>query len=172
MKKCLLLLVSIFFLYGCPPDDDDPGIDRFIPGALTAKIDGVLNDFESDQIASNGQSTLPDNQTFDSFFISAQNGEFSAEISIDLVPFNGTGTYPLSSPTEGDTFSYARLDTFPPGGGLVTSYGTSEENTGVVNITFYDGVNIRGTFSFIAGNFDSGDTVNITEGTIDLQVQN
>lgn len=46
-------------------------------------------------------------------------------------------------------------------------YKTSNVNTGVINVTHYDGNIISGTFSFDAAN-DSGEIVHVTEGRFDI----
>ena len=64
----------------------------------------------------------------------------------------------------------ATLASSPPGGGQVSSYGTSVGAVGVVNVTGYNGSSIQGDFSFDAfANSPPNDTIQIS-GTFDLSI--
>jgi hypothetical protein len=175
MKKiplALLLLSFALMSFQCDDDEDPGGDNSNVPGALTAKVDGVDKDYKSFPRASLGSASVGNGPSFESLNIEGvdNTGNTHHRIIITLVPFEGEGTYTLGSVVNGDDpTSNAYYETYPAEGGLVTAYGTTADFTGTFVVSSFDGNTVKGNFNFQAIDVDNeGQTITVTNGRVDL----
>ncbi len=173
----LILIMGLALNTSCDKDDDQTPIDQLPPATQTgAQTFGCLI---------NGEPFVPPRfgrnspRAFYQFVrgaytlgISAKKGggeELQTVIigAIDINSLN-TGSHELTSELPGNFIAKYLL-----GGGIVLNSVTTNDNSGVINITKYDQENfiISGTFSFTVKDPD-GNKIEITEGRFDLNYTN
>jgi hypothetical protein len=158
-----LLFTSLLFT-SCKSDDDGGDDPQGGEGTFKAQVDG--NSFEG----ING--TVVARVTNNGNAIAISGGTNDAEnLQMIITAFDGEGTYQLGMINIG---SYAFLpDPSNPDPTTVVTYTTinGTSNNGEVNISSYDGDNVRGTFSFTAFNpNNTSESVSVTNGEFNIEV--
>ncbi len=146
-------------LISCDLSSDDES--DMSAGDFKASVAGTAIDFSA---MSGCYKGLYDESS--ALFIDGGTSDYSNEIDIILVNVTGIGDYIVGDSTE-NSASYSSVSD----DGLVTSYYTFGEGTGLVKVTEYSGNRIAGTFSFTAiNNYDDDSQISVTNGTFNLEV--
>lgn len=161
MKKLsFLFILSIFTLISVSCEEDEPEQNDIQPGAFVAIIDGVTIDFLYQPRAYIGTcNSTP------CMFLDGKISDFSKELNISIENLTSTGTYVIG----GTSNNLGYYSTSPPGGGEVTSYGSSDVG-GSLTVTSYEGNDIKGNFSFEAVKINDSSVIITISGTFDLAV--
>ncbi len=145
---CLLILLAC--------SKNQMGTTEEIPQGLHAEINGI-------PWSATFASAI---QTDSILVISGQDIHFN-NLTIQLYPFHGEGTYTI--PDEDEWIPLNFILYIQKAGKTV--YGTSFQHTGTVAVKHYKNQRIEGTFSATLQNSnDSTDTITITRGTFSLRV--
>ncbi len=166
-KQVLLALFVSLAVTACKKDDEGGDDPQGGEGTLTAKIDG--QSFSADIAV---QAQISDAGQTDVLAISGGTSQ-SENLQMIIQGFDGVGTYDLNFTNIG-TYSYLP-DPNNPDPNTVKIYisinGT--QSTGEVNVSSFDGDNIKGTFSFTGYDVNNqSDSVTVTDGQFNLAVTN
>ena len=168
-RELIPLLLSFMILFSSCEDDEEPEQNNLRPGALIANFNGQSIDFA--YFADAGDIEVSGG-TLTGIYINGETENFSKSLAIALMPFSGTGQYVIDGLTteeEMDSFNYW---TSPPEGGIVTGYSTLDGLIMEVNITYFDGEVLKGTFSGGIKCTDCNgnvELITIADGTIDVE---
>ena len=163
----LVFATAMLSVTSCSNSDDTAGLGTTASGSLSAKIDGASYsslEISSSATLSNGGENL---------IIIASNSD-GKSFSINIIGYNGTGTYPLGGGANifnSASYTEVEVNRNNPSASTSEVWQAPYDDTvvGEIVVTEETDANLKGTFSFTCKNVNEDDSIKtITEGAFDL----
>jgi hypothetical protein len=167
IKKMMMafIAISMVAVTSCKSDDDGGDDGAASSGTVIASVDGV--GFESDALGTSVQ--VINAAGIETLTITSNEFSSSKNITIVVNGLEGEGTYNIGGGANVFVVAnYIEANASNPADTQIWSAPSSTEVAGEFNVSSFSDTSIQGTFNFTATNNDDGSTVEVTNGSFNL----
>ena len=167
IKKMIIAIMAmgIVTVISCKTDDDGGDGGTASSGTVNATIDGTS--YESDAMGTSAQ--LISAAGIETLTITSNEFATSKNITIVINGLDAEGTYQIGGEANiSIVASYIEANVSNPADSQIWSAPSSDAIAGEFNVSSLSDTNIQGTFRFTATNNQNGTTVEVTNGSFNL----
>lgn len=167
IKKMMMAIIAISMItvISCKSDDDGGDGGTASSGTVNATIDGV--GYTSDAMGTSAQ--LISAAGIETLTITSNEFSTSKNITIVVNGLDAEGTYQIGGEANiSIVASYIEANASNPADSQIWSAPSSDAVAGEFSVSSFSDTNIQGTFRFTATNNQDGTTVEVTEGSFNL----